>query len=150
MKKLFFVTILLLVTSCAYSQGFVGKLNQMMQTWERYEGLHRQAKAMKRTQITDYGTIKHKGWDNKLKSLTWVDLKFEDAGRFVNVYKPKDGQWSCIGRIDKFKPDNYTFEVITQFCDDKLYQLKVVVIVISDYIGIEVKSGNKSVESYNF
>lgn len=150
MRKLLIVTILLLVTSCVYSQGFVGKLNQMMQTWERYEGLHRQAKAMKRTQITDYGTIKHRGWDNKLKSLTWFNLKMEDSGRFVNVYEPKDDEWSYIGRIDKLKSSNYTFDVITQFNDGNLYQLSVVVIVLSDYIGIEVKSGTRSVESYNF
>lgn len=150
MRKLFFVTFLLLVTSCVYSQGIVGKLNHMMQTWERYEGLHRQAKAMRRTQITDYGTIKHRGWDNKLKSLTWVDLRFEDSGRFVNVYEPEDDHWSCVGRIDKYKSSNHSFEVISQFSDGKLYRLKVVVIVLSDYIGVEVKSGNRSVESYNF
>ncbi len=150
MRRLFIVTILLFVTSCVYSQGIVGKLNQLMQTWERYEGLHRQAKAMKRTRVSDYGTIKHRGWDNKLKSLTWVNLRFEEAGRYINVYEPKDDQWSYLGRIDKFKSANYTFDVISQFDDGNFYQLNVVVIVLSDYVGVEVKSGTRSVESYNF
>lgn len=152
MKRLLLALTMFMITACAYSQGqgIVSDLNHLMQTWEQYESLYRQAKSLRRTQTTDLGTIVHRGWDNRLKSLTWGNLKMEDRGDCIRVYRPKGNGWEYYSVIDKDRCGNHSYNVLSESRRYGVVELKVTVIVLSDYVGVEVKPGNRSGESYNF
>lgn len=152
MKRLLLAMTMLMITACAYSQGqgIVSKLNHMMQTWEQYESLYRQAKSLRRTKVSDLGTVVHRGWDNRLKSLTWGNLRMEDHGCSIRVYRSKGDGWEYFSIIDKDRCGNYSYKVLSESRYDGVIELKVTVIVLSDYVGVEVKPGNRSGESYNF
>lgn len=153
MKKLFFVLMLIFTTSCVYSQGIVSDLNHMMQVWNNCESLFRRAKNYEKTKMTRYGTIAQYNRNNKLISLTWVNKRIEYWGDYVYICTPGRNEWvrSTAINLSDNRGSCPPFKVIGKWGSGKLREMEVSVIVVSGYVGVEVRTGNgNDRESYGF